>query len=54
MKKQFFEKYSDEKMKSIRILTTGNTGMSLFQSIGRNIRETRESRSMKKIKNIFQ
>lgn len=52
MKKQFFEKYSDGKM-TIRILPTSNTGMSLFQSIGRSIRETRESKRKKKIKNIF-
>lgn len=53
MKKQFFEKYSDGKMTIRILLPTSNTGMSLFQSIGRNIRETRESKRKKKIKNIF-
>ena len=52
MKKQFINLETSKEI-TIRILPTSNTGMSLFQSIGRNIRETRESKRKKKIKNIF-
>jgi hypothetical protein len=52
MKKQFFD-LETSKEHIIRILPTKNTGMSYFQSFGRSIRETRESKRKKKIKNIF-
>ena len=47
MKKQFINLETSKEI-TIRILPTSNTGMSYF-----HMRETRESKRKKKIKNIF-